>query len=169
MGGWSTAVEEAIEGERTGYVPKPLTTRYFEDVHDGDQLPTLVMPITMTRCVYLASATRDFSPQHSNPNYARKRSKTKDVFVNTPWNFGMVGRYLTDWMGTDGFIRRIKIKMRENVCAGDDMIIDGKVTRIYLEGVEHLADIDIMISTQQGPATPCSATVVLPSRRNAAG
>jgi hypothetical protein len=36
------------------------------------------------------SAASDFSPQHSNSDCAQAGSKTKDVFVNTPFNLGMI-------------------------------------------------------------------------------
>jgi acyl dehydratase len=161
--GWSPAVEEAIEGERTGYDSPAGKDRYWEDVTEGEELPPLTMPITFTRAVYLASATRDFSPQHSNREYAQQRSKTKDVFVNTPFNLGMVSRYATDWAGPRSTVRRMKITMRKPVCAGDDMIISGRVSKKYIdEGC--VVDLDIMVATQDGPATPCSATLALPSR-----
>jgi acyl dehydratase len=163
-GGWSPAVEEVIAGERTGYrapVPRDLC---YEDVTEGDELPPLTMPITLTRCVYLASATRDFSPQHSNRDYARARSKTKDVFVNTPFNLGMISRFLTDWTGPRGVVRRISMAMRENVCAGDDMILTGRVSKKYLVDGEPHIDVEVTIATQDGPVSPCRTTVVLPSR-----
>jgi acyl dehydratase len=163
-GGWSPAVEEMIAGERTGYRPLPLRELYFEDVTEGDELPPLTMPITFTRCVYLASATRDFSPQHSNREYARERSKTKDVFVNTPFNLGMISRFLTDWSGPTGVVRRIQMAMRDNVCAGDDMILTGKVVKKSVEDGEGRVDIEVVISTQDGPVSPCQTTIVLPLR-----
>ena len=161
-GGWSAAVEEAIAGERTGYAPPAFRQRFWEDVQEGDELPELRMPITFTRCVYLASATRDFSPQHSNRDYAQQRSKTKNVFVNTPFNLGMVSRYLTDWAGPRSVVRRMSMAMRGNVCAGDDMVLTGKVVGKRIEGGDPRVDVDVMISTQEGPVTPCSATLALP-------
>lgn len=163
-GGWSPAIEEVMQAEKTGYRPPAYRDRYWEDVREGEELPRLDMPITFTRCVYMASATRDFSPQHSNREYAQQRSKTKDVFVNTPFNLGMVSRFMTDWAGPMSTVRRINVAMRGNVCAGDDMIITGKVTRKYVDNNEHRVDIEVIISTQDGPVTPCSGTLVLPSR-----
>lgn len=163
-GGYSAAIEEAILGERTGYQPAPPRDLVWEDVQEGDELPTLVVPITVTRCVYLASATRDFSPQHTNRDYAQGRSKTKDVFVNTQFSIGMVQRFMTDWAGPRSVVRRTKIAMRGNVCAGDDMIITGRVSRKYVENGEHRVDLDILISTQDGPATTGGGTLVLPTR-----
>ena len=163
-GGWSPAVEEMIGGEQTGYDLPERIVRYWEDVDEGTELPELTMPITFTRCVYLASATRDFSPQHSNPTYARERSKTKDVFLNTPFNMGIVSRFMTDWAGPDATLKKMKVSMRGNACAGDDMIVTGSITKKYVEDGEHLIDADVLISTQDGPVTPCTATVSLLSR-----
>lgn len=163
-GGWSPAVEEVIAGGRTGYRPVPPRELCYEDVEEGDELPTLAMPITFTRCVYLASATRDFSPQHSNREYARERSKTKDVFVNTPFNLGMISRFLTDWAGPTAVVRRIQMSMRSNVCAGDDMILTGRVTKKYVVDEEPRIDVEVTIATQDGPVSPCQTTLVLPSR-----
>ena len=163
-GGFSNSVEEAIEGDKTPYLPPPVRELFWEDVNVGDALPSITMPINMTRCVYMASATRDFSPQHSNPEYARKRSGTRDVFVNTQFNMGMVSRLATDWAGPSATVRRVKVRMKENVCAGDDMIVTGRVLGKYVKDGEHRVDIDVMISNQERPATPCEATVALPCR-----
>lgn len=163
-GGWSPAVEDVIQGERTGYRPAAARVLCYEDVSEGDELPQLTMPITFTRCVYLASATRDFSPQHSNRDYARERSKAKDVFVNTPFNLGMISRFVTDWTGPTGVVRRIRMAMRGNVCAGDDMILTGRVVKKYLVDGEPRVDVEVTIATQDGPVCPCAATVALPSR-----
>lgn len=168
QGGWSPAVEEVLGGERTGYQPPALRRLYWEDVREGEELPEMIMPITMTRCVYMASATRDFSPQHSNPEYAKGRSRTKDAFVNTPFNMGIVSRFLTDWAGPEATVRRLKVTMHGNVCAGDDMIVTGTVTRKHREGDDHLIDVEVVISTRDAPTTPCSATVAIPSRENLA-
>lgn len=161
-GGWSPVVEEALQGAKTGYRPPAFRDRFWEDVREGEALPTLVMPVTFTRCVYLASATRDFSPQHSNRDYAQQRSKTKDVFVNTPFTLGIVSRFLTDWAGPRSAVRRLSLSMRGNVCAGDDMIVNGTVTRTYVANGEPRVDVDVVIATQDGPVTPCGATLALP-------
>ena len=163
-GGWSPVVEEVIAGERTGYRPPVPRDLCYEDVREGDELPPLTMPITFTRCVYLASATRDFSPQHSNRDYARERSKTKDVFVNTPFNLGMISRFLTDWAGPRSTVRRIQMAIRDSICAGDDMILTGRVAKKYLHDGEPRVDVEVTISTQDGPVSPCQTTLVMPSR-----
>ncbi len=67
-GGWSANLEEVIEGERTGYQPPPFHDRFWEDVREGDELPQLLMPITVTRCIYMASRTRSELSSKESPN-----------------------------------------------------------------------------------------------------
>ena len=69
--------------------------------------------------------------------------------------------------GKKSIVRRVNISMRGQVCAGDDMIITGHVTKKYREGDEGRVDVEVSISTQDGPVTPSSATVALPSRSEA--
>lgn len=162
-GGWSPAVEEAIQGGRTGYQPPPRRRLRWQDVYQGQELPSLFMPITFLRCVYAASATRDFSPQHSDPHYATVRSRTRNIFVNTPFQMGMVSRLLTDWAGPEATVRRIALAMRDNICAGDEVRLTGKVSRKYVQDGRHLVDVDVSIMTEHGIASLCEATLELPS------
>lgn len=163
-GGWHNATEECLDAERTGYQPKPPSELYWEDVEEGDELPTLVMPITVTRCVFMAAASRDFAPQHHNREYAQQRSKTKDIFLGTHFNAGMMSRFMTDWAGPKSTVRRIKLGLRRSICAGEDMIITGRVSRKFERDGEHRVDIDIDVSTQEGPAYDCGGTLALPTR-----
>ncbi len=164
-GGYSNAIEEMLEGDKTSYQPAVAEGLFWKDISEGDTLPEIHMPITTTRCVMMASATRDFSPQHSNSEYAKERSGTRDVFVNTQFNMGMASRLVTDWAGPAAIVRRVKITMRKNVCAGDSMIVTGCVTRKYVQDSEHRVDIEVMIANQEEPTTPCEVTVALPSRK----
>ena len=144
---------------------RPDQRVFWDDVAEGDELPTLVMPITVTRCIYLASATRDFSPHHSNRDYAQQQVGARDMFLNTPFNTGILSRFVTEWGGPASRVRKLKLAMRENVCAGDDMIIDGHVVRKFEEDGEHFVDIDIQVSTQDGPKYTAGATLMLPAFR----
>ena len=163
-GGWHNATEECLDAERTGYQPKPPSELYWEDVKEGDELPTLVMPINVTRCVMMASSSRDFAPQHHHREYAQQRSKTKDMFLGTHFNAGMMSRFMTDWAGPLSTVRRIRLGLRRSICAGEDMIINGRVSRKFERDGEHRVDIDIDVSTQNGPAYDCGGTLALPTR-----
>jgi len=163
-GGWHNATEECLESWRTGWRPKPPAELYWEDVSVGDELPRLVMPITVTRCSFMASASRDFAPQHHNSWYAQNRSKTRDMFLGTHFNLGMMSRFMTDWGGPLSTVRRIQLAMRRSICAGEDMIMTGRVTTKYEEDGERRVDLAIAIDTERGAAYQAGGTLALPTR-----
>jgi acyl dehydratase len=163
-GGWHNGTEECLESWRTGWQPKPPAELYFEEVSVGDELPKLVMPITVTRCSFMASASRDFAPQHHNSWYAQNRSKTRDMFLGTHFNLGMLSRFMTDWGGPLSTVRRMQLAMRRSICAGEDMIMTVRVTAKYEKDGERRVDLAIAIDTDRGPAYQAGGTLALPTR-----
>ncbi len=161
-GGWHNGTEEMLESWRTGWQGGVPAQRNWNDVAVGAAMPQLVMPITVTRCVFMASASRDFAPQHHNTWYCHNRSRTREMFLGTHFNLGMLSRFMTDYGGPASTVRRIQLQMRRTIGAGEDYIMNGTVTRKWEEGGEKLIDMDISISTQMGPAYDCSGTLALP-------
>ena len=161
-GGWHNATEQMLEAWRTGWQPQVIKDKYWQEVNIGDKLPTLVMPITVTRCCFMASASRDFAPQHHNSWYAHNKSRTREMFLGTHFNLGMLSRFLTDFGGPGSTVRRIQLQMMRTVGAGEDYIMNGVVTKKWQENGEKLIDIDITIDTQHGPAYKCSGSLALP-------
>jgi len=163
-GGWHNAAELCMESWRTGWRPQPPAERYFEDVAEGDALPELVMPITVTRCSYMASASRDFAPQHHNTWYAQNQSKTRDMFLGTHFNLGMLSRFMTDWGGPESTVRRMQLAMRRSICAGEDLHMTGRVAKKFEADGESRVDLDIELATERGPAYQAGGTLALPTR-----
>jgi len=161
-GGWHNGTEEMLESWRTGWLGgKPADTRW-DDVQVGDIMPPLVMPITVTRCVFMASASRDFAPQHHNTWYCHNKSRTREMFLGTHFNLGMLSRFMTDYGGPASTVRRIQLQMRRTVGAGEDYMMSGVITARYEQDGEKRVDMDISIDTQLGPAYTCSGTLALP-------
>jgi len=161
-GGWHNATEEMLESWRTGWLGRvPADTRWI-DVRVGDTMPPLLMPITVTRCVFMASASRDFAPQHHNTWYCHNKSKTREMFLGTHFNLGMLSRFMTDYGGPESTVRRIQLQMKRTIGAGEDYMMSGVITRKWQEGGEKLVDMDVQIDTQLGPAYNCSGTLALP-------
>ncbi len=164
QGGWHNATEEMLESWRTGWVPEPPVELEWEDVAEGDEMPGLLMPITVTRCAFMASASRDFAPQHHNTWYCHNKSKVREMFLGTHFNLGMLCRFMTDYGGPMSTVRRIQLKMMRTIGAGEDYTMSGKITKKWEKDGEKLVDMDIAIDTQLGPGYRCTGTLALPSR-----
>jgi hypothetical protein len=161
-GGWHNGTEEMLESWRTGWQGNPPAELRWDDVEEGDSMPPLLMPITVTRCVFMASASRDFAPQHHNTWYCHNKSRTREMFLGTHFNLGMLSRYMTDYGGPLSTVRRIQLQMKRTIGAGEDYRMTGIITRKWRSETEKLVDMDIRIDTELGPGYVCSGTLALP-------
>jgi len=75
---------------------------------------------------------------------------------------------MTNWMGDDGWLKRSFAKYRNFVYLSDVLLINGKVTRKYIdENGEHCVDIKTTSTNQRGEEVmPGISTVILPSKAN---
>ena len=76
------------------------TTLRYDEVSVGDELPPLDVPITPTRIIAGAIASRDFQDVHHDRDLAIERG-SKDIFMNILTTNGWVGRFVTDWAGPE--------------------------------------------------------------------
>ncbi|MFO7963965.1 MAG: MaoC/PaaZ C-terminal domain-containing protein [Desulfobacterales bacterium] len=138
---------------------------WWEDVVVGQDIPTeYALKLDMTRIMLQVSGTQDYYPVHHDPEFAKTQG-VPDVFVNTGFLTAATGRLLTDWIGPEGRLCRYRIEMRKMNFLGDTMTVKGKVTGKYAQNENHYVDTEIWCETdRQGITTPCTATVLLPSR-----
>jgi acyl dehydratase len=71
---------------------------------------------------------------------------------------------ITNWMGDDGVLKRLRMEARMFNCQGDTTFISGTVVKKYKKDRCALVDIELMGINQRGDLTsPGFATVMLPS------
>jgi acyl dehydratase len=104
-----------------------MSSRRFDDVQVGDELPPLEIPLTRSLIVATAIASRDYQDVHHDPSLAVQKG-SKDIFMNILSTNGFVGRYVTDWAGPDAIIRSVSIRLGVPNYPGDTMTMTGSVT-----------------------------------------
>jgi acyl dehydratase len=133
-------------------------TRYT-DVSIGATLPSLSIPLTRTLITATAIATRDYNQIHHDPGFARD-SGSKDIIMNILTTNGFVGRFVTDWAGSDAIIRSVKIRLGVPNYPGDTMTLSGEVTG--LDDAERVATVAVRGSNSLGDHVTGTVEVVLP-------
>ncbi|WP_228561706.1 MaoC family dehydratase [Catenulispora rubra] len=104
----------------------------------GETLPELVIPITPTRIVAGAIASRDYQDVHHDVPAAREKG-SPDIFMNILTTNGLVGRFVTDWAGAEARILKIAIRLGVPNYPGDTMTLSGSVARVGEDGTVEVA------------------------------
>lgn len=137
-------------------------TLYWDDVSIGDELPGFSLDITPRRVFLQVSGSQDWYPLHFDPAFARKAGH-KELFVNTGFLQAALVRVITDWIGDDGFLRKLRLEMRRQQRPGDTMVCKGKVVAKQERAGEGYVDLEVWAENKrEGVTTPGTATVVLP-------
>jgi len=139
---------------------------YFEDVVEGQEIPSLIKHPTHRQLVMWAGASEDFYEIHYDSEFAKK-NRLPGVVVHGRLKAAFLGQMLTDWISPDGVLKRFSCRYKGTDPADQDIFMKGSVTSTRSEGSEGLVDLDIWTEQPDGTrTTQGTATVSLPSRRS---
>jgi acyl dehydratase len=140
------ATKPAPAGELPTRPPRRETTLRAGEVRAGDALAPCSVPITTTRIVAAAIASRDYQDVHHDRDAAIRRG-TPDIFMNILTSSGLVARYVTDWAGPEALLTALRIKLGAPNYPGDTMLLEGRVAKaeagrveVALRGTNRLGD-----------------------------
>ncbi|MBN9097793.1 MULTISPECIES: MaoC/PaaZ C-terminal domain-containing protein [unclassified Pseudonocardia] len=134
----------------------------FDDVAVGDEITPVSIPITYKRICMNAAATWDWFPGHHDPEYARSQGQ-QTIYLSTLFFHGFVDRGLGDWAGPDALLRRRKISMIKSIYPGQTATLTGRVVGKREVDGTGLVDLELMVSSEEGPCVPSEATLQLPT------
>lgn len=174
--------EKRIQGTRT---------RYWEDVHEGDELPPIVRgPLSMmdtmgflvacgrghTHGVVFKEAARHPGHFFRNPEAGggleytgighHRESVAREVGVPGIYDYGpqrsaWMCSLITNWMGEAAFLKRVRTEMRRFNTMGDTTWARGRVARKYMKDRYALVDIEIRGENQRGELTTPGLATVI--------
>lgn len=136
------------------------TTIDWRTVQVGGGLPELVLPMTATRVVAGALATRDFMPVHHDRSYANSQG-APEIFMNIFSDAAYCSRFLTDWAGPDAMVSRLSIRLGVPAFAGSTLTFTGSVSGVRPDDRGAFVDVDLIARNELGDHVVGSATVHL--------
>jgi acyl dehydratase len=161
-------IDKAMEDEEI----RGANPRYWEEVNVGDELVPLIKgPLTVTD-IAAGMAFRGFLPgmeirrmvDKADDCYSNIDPRTGDMFgeyrchvedylarmYGEPGAFAAGTQFLewichitTNWMGDDGFLKKLSARNRRMMGVGDTCWVKGKVAKKYVENEKYLVDLDI--------------------------
>ncbi|MGQ0481934.1 MAG: hypothetical protein ACT4O0_13065 [Pseudonocardia sp.] len=137
----------------------------YADVEVGAEITPVSLPITYKRVCINAASTWDWFPGHHDPEYARAQGQ-QNIYLSTLFYHGFIDRGLNDWAGPDALIRRRKISMIKSIYPGQTATLTGTVVGKREDAGKYLVDLELLVSSEEGPCVPSEATLELPSGRS---
>jgi acyl dehydratase len=141
------------------------TPVYFEDVDEGQEIPSLVKEPSTQQLVLWAAGSGDFYQIHYDLEFARSTG-LPGLIVHGALKHAFLGQMLWDWVGAEGGrIKKFGAGYRGMDYPNQQITCRGVVTRKYRECDENLVDLEIWTENPTGQkTTPGTATVALPTR-----
>jgi hypothetical protein len=128
--------------------------RTWDDVVEGEKLPSFVERISLERIVASAAATAVYFGGHIDVDYARSVQGRRHVYLATGPILGLLDRYVTTWAGPEAFLLKRSMRMAESICAGDEIRFEGVLARKTSEEREGrllwLVDLELVVTGFEG-------------------
>lgn len=124
----------------------------------GDAMPPLSIPLTRSKIIATAIATRDFQLVHHDHEVAQARG-SEDIFMNIITTQGLVARFVTDWAGADATLRKIAITLGTPNYPGDTMVMSGSV--VDRRPGEGGTDLDLAVTGNNSRGSHVAGTVTI--------
>ena len=109
----------------------------------------VVENLTRTQLVMYSGASGDYNPLHTDEIYTTKVAGYPSVFAHGMLSMGLTGKMLTNYVG-DGRLTKFGVRFTSQVWPGDTLTATATITKLYKEGEESFADIDVITCNQEG-------------------
>jgi acyl dehydratase len=137
---------------------------FYEDVQVGAEIPPVERAATTEQLVRYHAAAGDWDRIHFDYPYARSVG-FPDVILQGMLKAGWLAQMITDWAGPRIWVKKFGTQYRQIDVPLDSLICKGKVTNKYLEGSEHLVELEVWTQNGKGEITTRgAATVRFPAR-----
>jgi acyl dehydratase len=138
---------------------------YFEDVQESQEIPTLRQNCDSQRLVMWAAGSGDFYQIHYDKDFAQGNN-LPDRIVHGALKHALLGRLLHEWVGDQGWVKRVTCQYRGMDMVEEDVICHGRITNKSQHGGENIVELEVWTENPKGQkTTPGTGVVSLPSRK----
>ena len=132
----------------------------WETVNEGDVLPELRKKPGVTQLVKYAAGSGDFNPLHHDFSFPQSKM-IGSIIVHGRFKYAALGELVSNWLGHNGYIRKISCQYRGMDLPEKEIVLTGKVVKKREENGERLVDLQLAALNEEGqPTTPGQAVVV---------
>ncbi len=137
---------------------------YFEDIAVDSEITPLIKQPTTRQLVMWAGASGDYNPIHYDKDFAQGRGLPA-VIVQGQLAGAFLGQLVTDWIGEQGILRKLRLSYKGMNYPGEAIICRGRVSKKYVEDGEHYVECSLWAENANGEKTVTGmAVAIIPAR-----
>jgi hypothetical protein len=155
---------EPFAGPRLGTQARRQPAEW-ESIQPGTRIPPLEFPVPLKQFVLAVAATRDFYEVHHDDAYAQALG-APGMYIGTHFMQGLIGRFVTDWSGPDGRMRRLELTPFDRNHPDDVIRVDGTVVGRRDDDDECVVDLAVRCSNGRGLTHEAEVSVALSTDRS---
>lgn len=122
----------------------------FAALRLGETLPPRrLAPIQQIDVVKYAGASGDFNQIHTVPAFAAQAGLPGTI-AHGMMSMGFLGSYVVDWAGPAATLVRFGVRFAAMTFPGDQLTLEGKVSRLRDEADGRFAELDLTVTKQDG-------------------
>jgi acyl dehydratase len=132
----------------------------FSELAVGDELPTLVKAPDREQLVKYAAGSGDFNPLHYDADIPRAR-ELGDNLVHGRLKYAAMGQLVSDWLGHEGWVRRLSARYRGMDRRGAEFSCGGRVSGLHEEGGQQFVELELWTEDAEGARTTTGVAEVV--------
>lgn len=132
----------------------------WDDITQGDELPTEQREVDATLVVAGALASGDFYPVHHDSK-AAEQAGSPDIFLNILTTNGLMSAFVTNWCGPAWDLTSIDLRLKIPAFPGQTLTLTGQVIAKDDDDPGRVIGVEFTASTDFGPHCQGTATLRL--------
>jgi len=149
--------------------PLDLARVDFEDLTEGQALPTKMIRVTVPTVVRWQMASESYRRDHFDHGYATGKAGLPNIIASALWTLSCRWSYLNQFAGCDGWVWKMSHAVRARMNIGDTLTFGGTITKLERRATYGLVEAEICLTNQDGVnAAPGRASVAFPYRNGPA-
>ena len=140
-----------------------MSQRYFEDVNINDEMESVEKLPTADLAIDFFGRDNPTNPAFADAE-AGKRLGVGGVLVPGVLKMAWLTQYVSDWAGTEGAVRNLRVALRRPDVAGNPLVLTGRVVDKRQEDGKNLVELEVVTLAGGEPSVRGNVQVELPGR-----
>jgi hypothetical protein len=140
-----------------------MSQRYFEDVNIDDEMESIEKLPTTDMAIDFFGRGNPMNPAFADAQ-AGERLGIGGALVPGMLKMAWMTQYCSDWAGTEGSIRTLRVAFRRPDVADKPLVLAGRVVDKRQEDGKNVVELEIVTLANGEPSVRGNVQVELPSR-----